>query len=88
MQPTEPGDALGCRAQVQVVRVAEDHLRPRRAQIAGRQRLHGRLRADRHELGRVDRPVGSRELAEACTPDAGRLEREGRRHRRRIRQVC
>ncbi len=74
MQATEPGDALGGRTQVQVVRVAEDHLRPRRAQIAGRQRLDRGLGADRHELRRIDRSMGGRQPAEARVPDAGRLE--------------
>ena len=81
MQPAEAGDALGGRAQAQVIRVAEDHLRTGGAQVAGRQRLHRRLGPDRHELGRVDRAVGGRDPAEAGATDGGWLEREGRRQR-------
>jgi hypothetical protein len=37
VQPAETGDALGGGAQIQVIRVAEDHLRPRGTQVRGSQ---------------------------------------------------
>ncbi len=51
VQPAQPGDALGPRAQHQVIGVAKDDVGTRRAHIAGLHRLHGGGGADRHEGG-------------------------------------
>ena len=67
MQTAEARDALRGRTQAEVVRVAEDHLRAGGTQVAGREGLHRRLGADRHELRRVDRPVRRHEPAEPGT---------------------
>ncbi len=64
VQPAHLADDLVAGAQVQVVRVAEDHLRAQGAEIVGVERLDRRQRAHRHERGRVDAPV-------RCGEDAG-----------------
>ena len=74
MQPAEARDPLGGRAQVEVVGVAEDHLGTRGLQVGGRQRLDRGLGADRHELGRLDRPVRGLDAPQARAADAGRRE--------------
>jgi hypothetical protein len=74
MQATQARDTLGGRAQAEVVRVAQDHLGARRPQIGRRQRLHRRLRPNRHELGRVNRPVRCENAPQPGAPDRRRLE--------------
>lgn len=64
MQPAPPPDEFGAGAEIEVVRVREEDLRPHVREIGGRERLDGRLRADGHEDGRVDPPSRRRERAE------------------------
>ncbi len=52
VQAAELRDQVGAGAEMQVVRVAEQDLRPGRAHLVGVQALDGRLRADRHERRR------------------------------------
>ena len=67
-------DAFRAGAQVEVVRVPEDHLRAGGVEVARGQRFHGRLGADRHELGRVNRAVRCDNAPQPCAPDRGGLE--------------
>ena len=64
MQPAELLDHVLARPEVQVVGVAEHHLRADLLELERRHRLHGRLGADRHEGGR-------REVAVRGVDDAG-----------------
>ena len=52
VQAAELGDQVLARAQVQVVRVAEQHRRAERAQLVGMDALHRALRPDGHERRR------------------------------------
>ncbi len=54
-------DELGAGTLPEVVRVHDHHARPRRADVLGRERLHGRLRPDRHEQRSRDFTVASPE---------------------------
>ena len=49
VQPSQIGDQAVSRPQIEMVRVAEDDVRPEVADLLRRQPLHGALRADRHE---------------------------------------
>ena len=69
MQSAEIANQLVARTQMQMIRVAENHLRAELAQIDGIERLHRRQRADRHERRRVDDAVRRRETTGA--PAAG-----------------
>ena len=57
VQPAKPLDALVAGAQVQVVRVGEDDRGAGRRDLVGIERLDRRVRADRHELRRLDDAV-------------------------------
>ena len=57
VQPAEVADQLVARPEVQVVGVAEQDLRAEVAHLVRVQRLHGPLRPDGHEDGRLDLPV-------------------------------
>ena len=61
VQPAELGDQLVARAEMQVVGVAEHDLRAEPAHLVRIQRLHGRLRPDRHEHRRAHLAVRGRE---------------------------
>ena len=63
MQPAHFRHQLRSGAQEQVVGVAEDDLRPDRAQVVGGDGLHRRGGAHGHELGRVNLAVGECQLA-------------------------
>ena len=65
MQSAEIANQLVARPQVQMIRVAENHLRADLAEIDGIERLHRRQRADRHERRRVDDAVRRREAPRA-----------------------
>ena len=69
VQPAEPLDPVVPGPQVQVVRVGQDDRRARVADVVGRQGLDRRVRADGHELGRLDDAVGQRQ---APGPGPGR----------------
>ena len=71
MEAAQSSDALRGRAQVEVIRVSEDHLRTGGVQVAGRQGLHSRLGADGHEVGRQDRAVRRVDATQPGMPDAG-----------------
>ncbi len=75
VQAAEPLDPLVARSQVQVVRVGEDDRGADLADVVGMERLHGRVRADRHELRGLDDAVGQLEAADA---GAGRVARRRR----------
>ena len=68
VQTPEIANQLVARAQVQMIRVAEYHLRAQLAQIIGVQRFDRRLRADRHERRRVDDAVRRRESRRRAAP--------------------
>ena len=65
VQPAEGGDRVRPRAEQQMIRVGEDHLRAGFAQAAGVDALHRGLRADRHERRHVD---GAMRRGEAAQP--------------------
>ena len=71
MEAAQSGDSLRGRAQVEVIRVAQDHLRTGGVQVAGRQGLHRRLGADRHEVGVSDRAMRRVDATQPGMPDAG-----------------
>ena len=75
MQPAEIANELVARPQMQMVRVAEDHLRADVVQVVRVERLHRRLGADRHERRRLDDAVRRREPSGARAAD-GLLELE------------
>ena len=58
VQPAERGDDIVARAQMQMIRVGEDHLRAGVAQVVGVERLHRRVSAHRHEAGVSTVPCG------------------------------
>ena len=75
MQAAQLADQLVARAEVQVVRVAEDDLRAERAHLDGVERLDGRLRSDGHEHRRLD--LAMRGAQHACARGTvGRLQLE------------
>ena len=82
VQPAEPLDALVAGAQVQVVRVGEDDRGAGRGDLVGVERLDRGVRADRHELGRLDDAVRQLE-----SPDPG-ARRSVRRRRDLDREPC
>ena len=55
------------RPEVEVVRVAEDHVRAERANLRGKERLDRPLRPDGHERRRADLAVGGPEDARPCS---------------------
>jgi hypothetical protein len=65
VQPAELGDHLVARAEVQVVRVAENDLRADRTQLVGVEALDRPFCPDRHERGRLHLPVCGTEDAGA-----------------------
>ena len=71
-RPPEARDPLVAGAQGEVVGVGEDASgRPRSAGRSGSSALDRGLRADRHELRRVDGSVRRVQRPEPCQPDAG-----------------
>jgi len=64
-KPAAPRDQLVARAQIQVIRVAEDDLRARFLEVALAHRLDAPLGADRHERRRLDQAMRRVHLAEA-----------------------
>jgi len=54
VQPAEVGYHVGAGAEHQVIRIAQDHLRPSRANMVGRDALDRPRRADRHEHRRLN----------------------------------
>src|SRR5688500_1611410 len=75
MQPAQLPNDLLARPKVQVIGVGEDHLHLRLAQLAGIERLHRRLRPNRHEGWRLDWAMGCDENAGAGGA-GGRFDRE------------
>ena len=65
MQPSEPGNAVGARAEREVIAVAEENLRAECSDFIRAERLDRRLRADRHERRGIDRAVGGRQAPSA-----------------------
>jgi hypothetical protein len=65
MQAAELRDQLVAGPKVQVVGVAEQDRRAELSHLVGIERLHGRLRPDRHERRRRDGAVGRSQLARA-----------------------
>ena len=65
VEPAEPLDPLVAGAQVQVVGVREDDARADLVEVVGVERLDRRVRADRHELRRLDHAVWQRQPPEA-----------------------
>ena len=82
--PARPRDEAGAGAQVQVIGVGEDDLRPEADDVAVRQPPDGPPRAHRRERGGADDPVRRADLARARPPVAvGHAKREpavGLRH--------
>lgn len=77
VQPADGVEHLGARAQVQVVRVAEDDRRVERVELARGQPLDGALRPHGHEDRRGDGPVGQHDGRRAREPGGAlRVERE------------
>ena len=54
VETSAPGDQIVAGPQIEMIGVAEKQRRADRLQIAVRHSLHGALRADRHERGRLD----------------------------------
>lgn len=71
MQAAEVADQLVAGTQMQMVRVAEDHLRTDLAKVDGIERLHRRERSDGHERRRLDDTVRRRETARAASARLG-----------------
>jgi hypothetical protein len=65
MQATELANERVSGSEKQVVRVGEHDLGAGRAEIVRPERLHRRVRADRHEDRRLDHAVGGRQSAGA-----------------------
>ena len=80
VQPAELADQLVAGPEMQVVGVAEQDLGAEVAHLVRVQRLHGPLRADRHEDGRAHLPVRGPQHPGAGSP-VGRLYLEDRPHR-------
>ena len=82
VEPAERADERLSGPQHQVVGVAEEDLRPERAEVVLPHRLHRRLGAHRHEDRRLHRPVrgvqpaaarvGARIAVKALEPEAHR----------------
>jgi hypothetical protein len=84
VQAAQRRDALGTRAQRQVIRVAQDDPRPQPLEIRRRQRLDRRLRSHRHEHGRLDVAVRGRQHAGAGAAGA---RDDAKRARRRAHEA-
>jgi hypothetical protein len=65
VQPAERRDAFGAGTQHEMIRVCQHDLRAAGAHGIGREPLHGRLRADRHEGRRRHRAMRRDDLAVA-----------------------
>src|SRR6266550_1033439 len=65
VEATEPGDPLVAGTEVEVVRVRQDDRRASSRDVVRVERLDGRVRADRHELRRLDDAMRQRETTEA-----------------------
>ena len=76
VQAAEPLDALRAGPQVQVVGVGEDDRRAGLGDLGRGERLDRGVRADRHELRRLDDAVGQRQLPEPCPRRAIRGRRD------------
>ena len=63
VQAAEPRDPLVARPQVEVVGVGQDDRGADLADVVGVERLDRGVRADRHELRRLDDAVGQRQRA-------------------------
>ena len=63
MKPAERLDDVLAGLEVEVVRVAEDHVGAECSHLVGMERLHRSLRADGHECRRADLAVGGCEDA-------------------------
>jgi len=61
MQPAELADEVVSGPEKQMVRVGEHDLGAGRAEVVGPERLHGGVRADRHEDRRLDDAVRGRQ---------------------------
>ena len=87
VQAAEPLDPLVARPQVEVVRVGQDDRRADLDEVVGMERLDRRVRADRHELGRLDDAVGQRQPAEPRPRRAVGRRRDQDLERRRPRRA-
>ena len=79
MQAAEIADQLVPGPQVEMVRIGENDLRAGFDQVVAGEHLHGCLRADRHEGGRLDRAVRQDEPSGArgaAFPDDLELEHQ------------
>ena len=78
VQAAEPGDAFMPGSQVQVVGVGQDDRGADLVDVVGRERLDRGIRADRHELWRLDDAVGQRQAPGPCPGRAvgGRRRRD------------
>ena len=91
VQAAERGHHLLTRPKRQVIGVGQEHPRAGRSELVGRQPLDRRLRADRHERRRLDRPVrrlqqaGSRAEPASC---ASVVNVTGRRARDRTARIA
>ena len=54
VQPAQVGNPLGCRAQHQMISIAQQNIRTCRGHTLGQHRLDGCRRAHRHKRGRAD----------------------------------
>ncbi len=75
VQAAKPRDALGARAQHQMINIAEQNIGARRAHIFNEHRFHCRRCPDRHESGRADDAARRIDLAPARGP-VGRPDHE------------
>ena len=83
MQAAEPLDPLVAGPQVEVVRVGQDDRRADLDEVVRVERLDRGVRADRHELRRLDDPVGQRQPPEPRPGRAVRRRRDEGLERRR-----
>jgi hypothetical protein len=65
VEAAETGDPLVAGSKVEVVRVRQDDRRAGRGDVVRVERLDGRVRADRHELGRLDDAMRQREATDS-----------------------
>jgi hypothetical protein len=83
MQAAQSRNALGSRAEHEMIGVAEYDIRARGLDVVDEYGFDCSGSADRHEGGCADNAARSYDFSEACVPVCGqKLEGEGRGHNR------
>src|SRR3982074_2440747 len=81
MQSPQTADSFVARPKIKMIRVAEQNLDAQIAERLLRKSLYCALRADRHERGRVNNAVRSRETPQPCARRIGLQNFEAKFHR-------